>query len=79
MEDPRGRAVFEQMFQQLKSQMLAMFGGGNAESASIGMDTMGFIMEMPLLGMLHFQDSALPVFPEERVDGLLKQVHGGAE
>jgi beta-glucosidase len=79
MEDPRGRAVFEQMFQQLKSQMLAMFGGGDAEGASIGMDTMGFIMEMPLLAVLHFQDSALPVSPEEMVDGLLKQVHGGAE
>ncbi len=79
MEDPRGRAVFEQMFQQLKSRMLAMFGGGDAESASIGMDTMGFMMEMPLLGMLHFQDSALPGSPEEMVDGLLKQVHGGAE
>jgi beta-glucosidase len=79
LEDPRGRPVFEPMFQQLMAQMKAVFGAeGETEVSAIGMDTANFMMEMPLLGILHFQDSALPVSPEELVEGLLKQVHVAA-
>ncbi len=74
LEDPRGRPVFEPLFRQLVSQMRAMFGEGESDASAIGMDTMGFMMEMSLLGILHFQDGALPTSPEELVDGLLKQV-----
>jgi beta-glucosidase len=73
LEDPRGRPVFEPLFRQLMGQMQAMFGEGESEASAIGMDTMGFMMEMPLLGILHFQDGALSTSPEELVDGLLKQ------
>jgi hypothetical protein len=38
------------------------------------MDTMGALMEMPLLGVLNFQEGALPMPPEDLVDGLLAQV-----
>jgi beta-glucosidase len=78
LADPSGRAVLGPLFEQLQSAMLATFGGGNGESASIGMDTLGFLMEMPLLAVLHFQDGALPMAPEEMVDGLLQQAHAGA-
>jgi beta-glucosidase len=74
MEDPRGKRVFGPLFQQMTARMQAAFGGGEGEA--IGMDTMGFLMQMPLLGMLHFQEGALPAPPEEMVDGLLAQVHG---
>jgi beta-glucosidase len=74
LDDPRGRPVFEPLFRQLIGQMQAVFGEGESEASAIGMDTMGFMMEMPLLGILHFQDGALPTSPEELVDGLLKQV-----
>ncbi len=76
MEDPRGRRVFEPLFQQITAQMRAAFGGDEGGDGSVGMDTMGFLMEMPLLGILHFQESALPMPPEDLVDGLLAQVHG---
>jgi len=39
------------------------------------MDTMSLLMEMPLLGVLHFQESALPMLPEELVDALLAQLN----
>ncbi len=73
MEDPRGKRVFAPLFQQMTSQMQTAFGGGEGEGA--GMDTMGFLMEMPLLGVLHFQEAALPMTPEDLVDGLLAQVN----
>ncbi len=74
MEDPRGKRVFGPLFQQMTARMQAAFGGGEGEGA--GMDAMGFLMEMPLLSVLHFQDSALPMPPEDLVDGLLAQVRG---
>jgi beta-glucosidase len=72
MEDPRGRRVFEPFFQQMITQMQATFGGG--ENETVGMDTMGFLMEMPLLGVLHFQEKSLPMPPEDMVDGMLAQI-----
>ena len=56
------------------AQMGAIFGAGDSGSETIGMDMMGFMMDMPLLGILEFQDNALPVSPEAIVDGLLAQV-----
>ncbi|MBE3066057.1 MAG: glycosyl hydrolase, partial [Chloroflexi bacterium] len=72
MEDPRGKRVIAPLFQQMAGQMQTAFGGGEGEGT--GMDTMGFLMEMPLLGVLHFQEGALPMPPEDLVDGLLAQV-----
>ena len=76
LEDPRGRAVFEPMFQQMTAQMAAAFGGGEGGSETIGMDMMGFMMEMPLLGIFRFQEDQLPSRPTTWCDTLLGQVHG---
>jgi beta-glucosidase len=72
-EDPRGMSVLAPLFQQMNDQMRANFGGSEA----IGMDPMGFLMDTPLLNLLHFLGGALPSSPEEFVDGLLVKVHGG--
>jgi beta-glucosidase len=76
MDDPRGRAIFEPMFQQMMTQMAAAFGGGEGGSETIGMDMMGFMMEMPLPGIFHFQEDQLPMPADDLVDMLLGQVHG---
>ncbi len=75
LEDPRGRPVFGPVFQMMTAAMGATFGGGDGHEA-IGMDMTGFMMEMPLLSMLLFQEKVLPLPAEELVDGLLRQVHG---
>jgi len=72
MEDPRGKRAFGPLYQQITAQMQAAFGGGEGED--IGMDTKNFLMEMPLLRVLHYQESTLPMSPEDLVDGLLAQV-----
>ena len=76
LADPRGRAVFEPMFQQMITQLGAAMGTDSPDSAAIGMDMMGFLLETPLLSLLHFQENLLPMGADELVDGLLYQVHG---
>jgi beta-glucosidase len=72
LEDPRGKAAFEPMFQMMLAQMGAAFGGDNDDT---GMDMTGFLMEMPLLSILQFQEGALPMPANEIVDELLGQAH----
>jgi beta-glucosidase len=73
IEDPRGKLVFAPLYQQMTALMQAALGGGEGEGA--GMETMGFLMGMPLLSVLHYQENALPKSPEDLVDGLLAQVN----
>jgi beta-glucosidase len=74
LEDPRGKTVFEPMFQQMAAQMISILGSDCNELAA-GMDLLGFLMDMPLPGVLHFQESALPMPADDLVDGLLAQAH----
>jgi beta-glucosidase len=74
LEDPRGKLVFGPLAQQMTAQMQAAFGGEGSEG--VGMDMSGFLMDMPLLGLLEFQEGMLPSSPDEMVDGLLAQVYG---
>ena len=55
-----------------------MFGDGDGDGA-MGMDIMDMMGDMPLVSVLMFQQSALPMHPEDFVDGLLAQVHGRAQ
>ncbi len=71
IEDPRGMSVLAPLVQQLNDQMRATIGGSEA----IGMDPMGFLMDTPLMGLLHFLGNSIPGSPEEMVDGFLVKVH----
>jgi beta-glucosidase len=61
--------------QQLLSPMAAAFGSGVDGNDTIGMDTMTFFMDMPLLSILQFQESAFPRPVDELVDDLLEQAY----
>ncbi|GAB4425045.1 MAG: glycoside hydrolase family 3 C-terminal domain-containing protein [Anaerolineae bacterium] len=76
LSDPRGRAIIEPLAQQLTEQMAGVMGGGEGEA--IGMNMMGFMLDIPLLSTLHFQEQMLPVTPEEQVSTLLRQVRSGS-
>jgi len=71
----RGKPVFDPFMQQLSASMAALFGGGDSGEGGIGMETQSFILEMPLLSLLEFQEAALPRPSVEIVDDLLKQVY----
>ncbi len=70
LNDGRGKLVFQPLYEQVAEGIKSMLGTND----SIGMDMGGFIFEMPLLSLLEFRESELPVAPVEIVDGLLAQV-----
>ena len=79
MADPRGKAVFGPLYAQMEEQSRKMFGGGDGDESTIGMDFMDMFGDMPLVSVLMWQKDALPMHPEDLVDGLLAQVHGQAK
>jgi beta-glucosidase len=72
--DPDGRRIFEPLYQQFIGPFQAIFEDRQDGKSSMGMDATGFLMDMPLLNILQFQEDALPTSPEEMVDGLLAQL-----
>ncbi len=77
LEDPRGKKTFEPMYRQLMAQMSRAFSGDDDNGNEvIGMDSSGFMLDMPLLSILHFQEDALTQPADDIVDLLLAQVHG---
>lgn len=74
LTDRRGQQVFGPMFQKMGEQMHQQLSGEGGEVDTIGMDMMGFMMDMPLTAILYFQASALPAAPEVIVAGMLAQV-----
>ena len=79
LDDPCGKQLFEPMYQQLTAQMSHMLGNEEGdESEGIGMDPTTFLLDMPLLSILHFQENTLTQPPDDVVDQLLEQVHGKA-
>ena len=77
MADPRGKAVFGPFYAQMEEQSRKMFGGDGGGGNS--MDFMAMMGDMPLVSVLMWQQDALPMHPEDLVDGLLAQVHGQAK
>jgi len=78
LADPRGQAVFGPAYAQMEVEARKRFGGGDeryGNDGAIGMDVMEMFNEMPLVSVLMFQRHALPMHPEDMVDGFLKQVH----
>jgi len=74
MEDPHGKQVLGPLTRNMTTQIRAAFGEDETSKAA-GMDTSGFLMDMPLLNVLHFQEKELAESPENIVDRLLAQVY----
>lgn len=71
----RAKPVFEPVFQKLKAHMSSIMGDGENEDRSRGRDQLNYMMNMPLLSLLEFQQATLPMPAEELVNTLLDQVH----
>ena len=74
--DPKGKEVFKPMYEMMAQGMRSAMGGGDEDAGFIGMDIEKFLLEMPLLSILQFQEGFLPKPAVEIVDELLEQVHG---
>jgi len=73
MADPRSTAVLGPIFEQMMAHNRELFA---ADSGGIGMDIMDMMADMPLVSVLMFQQSNLPMPADVIVDGLLMQLHG---
>jgi hypothetical protein len=78
MADPRGKAAFGPFYAQMVEESRKLFGGAGDKS-TIGLDVMSMVGDMPLVSVLMWQPSWLPMHPEDLVDGLLAKVHDQAE
>jgi beta-glucosidase len=76
LQDSEGKKVFESTFQLIQNNVRLMFGANAEEGGVLGMDAMGFLLDMPLIDILNFQEPFLPALPVEIVDALLEKVHG---
>lgn len=76
LEDPRARALFQPLFQAMEAEASKTFGvdPGNGDDAVIGMDVMSFLLDVPLLSAMRFQEDVLPMPAEELIEGMLQQV-----
>ena len=70
----RGKPSLERQVTSWMSQMARVFSGGNSNDV-VGMDTDGFMLDMPLLSLLQFQEGRLPKPADELVDDLLGQAY----
>ncbi len=73
LDDPHGKEIIQPVMMEIQSKFQQVLGGDdNAE-----MDFTGMIMDMPLTGILMFQQDALPMSVEEMVAGMLQKAHAG--
>jgi beta-glucosidase len=77
LDDPRGKAVVEPLFAQLRGLLLDSLGVAEEDADALNTDMMNFALDMPAPTLLEFLGDKLPFAPDEIVAGLLKQVRGG--
>jgi beta-glucosidase len=75
MEDPRGRSVFEPVYQQIVAKMQATTNGKRGGDSKIDLEAMNFFMGLPLRDFLLFHVSEQSSPPEELVKRLLVEVN----
>lgn len=73
--DPVGKLILQPMFTELTSNG-GLFSADNVGDEAIGMDTLSFLMDLPLRSFLHFQESSLTQPADDIADMLLEQALG---
>lgn len=68
------KPVMDQFLGQLTAQLTETFSAGEGEQDSIGMDTLTFMMDMPVLSLLEFVSDKLPMPAETIVSQMLEAV-----
>lgn len=76
LEDPRGQVVFGAAYAEMTAKMGDTFGAGLDDKEKKAMDMNAFMLEMPLMSILDFQQKFLPMPAEDMVDAFLREVHG---
>ncbi len=75
LDDAHGQQACGPVMQQIRAlmkRMGAIFGAGEKPDGAVSAE----ILDMPLLSVLHFQESELPQPADDLMDSMLAQVHG---
>jgi beta-glucosidase len=72
--DPTGKTILQPMFTELTTN--GLFSQDESGQDAIGMDTLSFLMDLPLRSFLHFQEGSLTQPADDIADMLLEQVRG---
>ncbi len=75
MADPRGQAVFRELYDQIDSMTRQVFGGGEDSEGTLGMGILEMMGDMPLGSVLLFLQGILPMHPDDMVADLLQKAH----
>jgi len=76
LADPRGKAVFAPTYQTMRQKMNSTFGTDAEGTDDIGMDSDGFLLEMPVMSILQFQEKDWPKPAQAIVKDLLDELYG---
>ncbi len=74
LDDPKGNVAFGPTYEKMRQEMKTL-GTSDEDSDGVGMDMTGFMMEMPPLSILQFQQRSWDRPAHEIVEDLLRQVH----
>jgi beta-glucosidase len=71
LSDPHGKVLVEPFFQKLVARKKKMHDSYGRADEAVNIEE----MDMPLLSVFHFQESALPMPADDLIDSMLEQVY----
>ncbi|MEZ4591997.1 MAG: glycoside hydrolase family 3 C-terminal domain-containing protein [Chloroflexota bacterium] len=74
-DDPIGKPILEPMINELTKRG-GLFGSNAAADATIGIDMLSFLMDLPLRSFLQLREESLTQPADDVANMLLEQVHG---
>lgn len=74
LTDPRGKVVVAPLYEEIVEQLKQSSSDDTEPSDELGVDMLEFIMDMPLLSILHFQEAGLSDSPDSILNDLLTQL-----
>jgi beta-glucosidase len=73
LQDPKGKVIIEPLYQQISGPLRVTLGGRADDAQSLSIETLAYLLSLPLTDVLEFPGLSLPESPAEMVDALLKQ------
>lgn len=77
LDDPRGREVVMPVYKQIESHSRRVIIGAEDVQEEAMNEVMLGLLDMPLISVMMWQHAAFTAHPEDIVNDLLQQVHGG--
>ncbi len=74
LADPKGKEVFAPLYRQIGAPLRLALGGTAEDENSLSLDTLTYLMSLPLVDVLEFPGIVLAKPPQEVVASMLKRI-----